>query len=153
MRGRLVYSIGHSSRSVLDFLNLLAIHSLSRLVDVRRYPGSRRHPQFTRDALKESLRSAGIDYVHLGESLGGYTQTDYREYVRSKEFLAGLDRLEALAEKGPTAFMCAEKLPWRCHRRFIAHELGQKGWQVLHILDQNTVWDAAQPFFAETRTD
>ncbi len=150
MNGHLVYSVGHSSRSIADFLVLLGAHKVSRLVDVRRYPVSRRHPQFKRDALKDSLRTAGIDYLHLGDQLGGYTQTEYREYVRTKAFLAGLHQLERLAEERPTAFLCAEKLPWQCHRRYIAHELGKKGWHVIHILDQNTVWDAEQPFLLNT---
>jgi uncharacterized protein (DUF488 family) len=84
VNGHLVYSVGHSSRSIADFLLLLGAHKVSRLVDVRRYPVSRRHPQFRHDALKDSLRTAGIDYLHLGDQLGGYTQTEYREYVRKE---------------------------------------------------------------------
>ena len=80
MNKRSVFSVGHSSRSVIEFLSLLTTHKITRLVDVRRFPVSRRHPQFTRDGLEESLRLAEIDYRHLGEPLGGFTEIEYREF-------------------------------------------------------------------------
>jgi uncharacterized protein (DUF488 family) len=119
-----------------------------RVADVRRFPVSRRHPQFSREPLHRELGGSGIEYVHLGENLGGYRQVTYEEYVGTVAFLHGLQALERLAREGPTAFMCAEKLPWQCHRRFIAQELIRRGWQVIHILDQNTVWDPEQPLLS-----
>jgi uncharacterized protein (DUF488 family) len=151
MKQRLIYSVGHSSRSIEDFLALLAAHDLERLVDVRRFSVSRRHPQFSREAFRDSLRLAGIDYQHLGEELGGYTKTPYREYIRTETFQRGFRELERVAAEKPTSFLCAEKLPWQCHRRFIAQELGTRGWEVIHILDRDTVWNADQPFLLQHR--
>jgi uncharacterized protein (DUF488 family) len=142
-RPNVVYSIGHSVRPAADFVELLLAQAVKRLADVRRFPVSRRHPQFSRDALSRALRQAGIDYLHLGEALGGYVEGRYADYARSTPFLGGVDALESLASERATAFMCAEKDPWRCHRRFIAEELQRRGWRVLHILDRDRVWNPA----------
>lgn len=143
-----VYSIGHSSRPIDEFLRILNLHGIVRLVDVRRFPASRRHPHFSREPLEKELRASRIEYIHLGNDLGGYTKVAYEDYVHSEAFLHGLQQLEGLAGKGPTVFMCAEKLPWHCHRRFISQELTKRGWQVIHILDQDTVWDPEQPLLS-----
>jgi uncharacterized protein (DUF488 family) len=127
-----------------ELLRILHAHDISSLVDVRSFPVSRRHPHFSREVLAGALRAAGIDYTHLGKHLGGHRKVAYEEYVHTEAFISGLQELERLAQSGPTVFMCAEKVPWQCHRRFIAQELMKRGWQVIHILDQNTVWDPEQ---------
>jgi uncharacterized protein (DUF488 family) len=123
---------------------------------VRRFPGSRRHPQFGADALAASLRSEGIGYEPFGEQLGGRRSRKdvegmgvelpdnsawrnasfraYADYLSTPAFAAGLERLEALGGGRPTAFMCAEAHPSRCHRRLIADALLARGWPVVHIL-------------------
>ena len=139
--GTLVYSIGHSSRSAESFLALLGYYGIECLVDVRRYPGSRRHPQFNQGTLETSLKQARIEYLHLGETLGGYRDVDYGEYQESDTFAAGVAALEKRGARSRCAFMCAEKVPWQCHRRFIAEALVKRDWTVRHILDEDTLWD------------
>jgi uncharacterized protein (DUF488 family) len=151
-----IYTVGHSTLPIEDFLSLLAGAGVNAVADVRRFPGSRRHPQFGADALAESLRLQGIDYESFREQLGGrrsrqdvvgtgVTPPDnsawrnssfraYADYMSTPAFAAGLERLEGLGTDRLTAFMCAEAHPSRCHRRLIADALRARGWRVLHIL-------------------
>jgi uncharacterized protein (DUF488 family) len=147
-----VFTVGHSTRPIEDLLALLAEHGVRTLVDVRRFPGSRRHPQYSRDALAASLAEAGIQYVHE-PGLGGRRAArpdsphtawrveafrGYADYMETPEFQAALERLIRRAEdqtEGQTvAILCAEAVPWRCHRRLISDALVARGVQVMHIL-------------------
>jgi uncharacterized protein (DUF488 family) len=127
---------------------LLTEHGIRVLVDVRRYPASRRHPQFGREALAASLAAAGIEYVHEPD-LGGRRAArpgsqhtawrveafrGYADHMESAEFAAALERLIQRAAGTPTAILCAEAVPWRCHRRLISDALVARGIEVLHIL-------------------
>ncbi len=147
-----IYTIGHSTRSIEQFLDLLRAHGIEELVDVRTIPKSRHNPQFGQEELAASLKQAGIDYVHLGK-LGGlrHSRKDsvnlgwqnssfrgYADYMATPEFQEGLDELKAIAEKKRVAIMCAEALPWRCHRSLTADALTTQGWQVLHIQSRKT---------------
>lgn len=143
-----IFTVGHSTRSQAELLELLRGADVRRLVDVRAHPGSQRHPQFGREELQRWLPEAGIDYVHMRE-LGGRRRADpesaegagwrepafraYAQHMRSPEFQAALERLEALAAEQPSAIMCAEALWWRCHRRLIADALTARGWLVEHL--------------------
>jgi uncharacterized protein (DUF488 family) len=129
-----IYTIGHSTHAIEKFLGLLQIHDIKSLVDVRRFPTSRKHPQFTKENLAQSLTQAGIVYVWLGEQLGGFRDGGYDAYLATDSFRKGLTELMALGSQQRTAFLCAEALYLRCHRRFIADELARQNWQVLHIL-------------------
>jgi uncharacterized protein (DUF488 family) len=129
-----LYSIGHSSLAAGVFLSHLQRFSISLLVDVRRYPVSRRHPQFSRGPLESLLSGASIDYLHLGEQLGGFRDGAYEAYMRTEPFRRGIATLRENAHREP-AFLCAEKNPWECHRRFIAEELSRLGLEVRHIVD------------------
>jgi uncharacterized protein (DUF488 family) len=144
-----IYTIGHSTRPIDAFLALLARSEIARLVDVRAFPGSRRHPHFSRDALAETLHTAGIEYLHR-PSLGGRRRLPanppptgwrnesfqaYALYMRTPEFHAALDDLIALAGEARTVIMCSEALPWRCHRSLISDALTARGITVEHILD------------------
>ena len=144
-----IWTIGHSNRPAAQFIELLTAHAVGLVADVRRFPGSRRHPQFGRDALENSLREAGIGYRHfpeLGGRRGGRLPDSpntawrveafnaYADHMQSDEFRAALDELAAEAERRPTAIMCAEALPWQCHRRLIADALIARGWTVLDIM-------------------
>ncbi|MBC7187767.1 MAG: DUF488 family protein, partial [Calditrichaeota bacterium] len=130
-----VYTVGHSSLSLEEFLARLRAHGIRRLVDVRRFPTSRAFPHFDREALAATLSAAGIDYRWLGEGLGGFRSGGYQGYVQTPEFGAALAELKTLADGLPTAVMCSEALFFRCHRRFIAEELVRQGWRVVHIID------------------
>ena len=143
-----VFTIGHSTRSSGELLELLAEHGIEVLVDVRRYPGSRRHPQFSRDALAAALAQAHIEYMHEPD-LGGRRAArpdsphvawrvdafrGYADHMETPEFQAALERLIALARERRTVILCAEAVPWRCHRRLISDALVAREVEVRHIL-------------------
>ncbi len=128
------YSIGHSSLPAEVFLSHLRRFEITLLADVRRFPMSGRHPQFNRKALQSFLEKDGIDYLHLGESLGGFREVAYEEYASTEPFRTGLGLLRSQAHR-EVAFMCAEKNPWECHRKFIAEELSRLGLEIRHIVD------------------
>lgn len=147
-----IYTIGHSTRSIEQFLGLLKAHNIEELVDVRTVPQSRHNPQFGQEELAAALQQAGIGYMHLGK-LGGLRQSSkdsinlgwqnssfrgFADYMATPEFQQGLDELKAIAEKKRVAIMCAEAVPWRCHRSLIADALTTQGWQVLHIQSKKT---------------
>jgi uncharacterized protein (DUF488 family) len=143
-----VYTVGHSVRPLADFIDLLRQARVGVLVDVRRYPASRRHPQFGRDALASAVAGHGIAYEHEPD-LGGrrqprrdspntaWTQAVFRGYadhMATPEFREALARVQARAAEATVAVMCAEAVPWRCHRQLIADALLAAGHRVMHIL-------------------
>src|SRR3954447_10412927 len=146
-----MYTIGHSTRPLADFLELLHENEVGRLADIRRYPGSRRYPHFSSESLAHALPEAGIAYVHMPE-LGGRRKPrpdspnaawrneqfrGYADYMDTDEFRAAIERLLAFPER--TAIMCAEAVPWRCHRNLVADDLLRRGVRVLHILGKGSV--------------
>ena len=143
-----LWTIGHSTRSIDEFLALLAEHRIEAVADVRRYPGSRRLPHFSREALCESLRGSDLEYVHI-PNLGGRRRArpdspntawrseqfrGYADYMMTEEFEAAFGELVDLAGRRRTAMMCAEALWWRCHRGLVADALKARGADVLHIV-------------------
>ena len=134
-----VYSIGHSNRSMEDFLDLLRQNKIKTLIDVRSFPVSR-WEQFKKENLSRLLSDKGFGYVYLGRELGGFRKGGYESYTRTDEFKKGLEELEAYALEEETALMCAERFPWRCHRRHISRALEEKGWKVIHIIDKDKTW-------------
>lgn len=139
--GPLVLTVGHSTRPIEEFVELLRAHGVKRVVDVRTVPRSRRNPQFDKDALPRSLRVAGIGYTHMG-ALGGLRKArpdsvntgwrnasfrGYADYMQTPEFARALEELIALAREERVAVMCAEAVPWRCHRSLIADALLVRG--------------------------
>jgi uncharacterized protein (DUF488 family) len=133
-----IFTIGHSAHAIETFLGLLTASGIETLVDVRSFPGSRRHPQFNRDTLSASLKNANIQYLHM-VTLGGRRKRQevaepYGEYAKTAPFRMVLTELEALAQSRAVAIMCAEALWWQCHRRIIAEELAKDGFAVTHIL-------------------
>jgi uncharacterized protein (DUF488 family) len=143
-----VFTIGHSTHAIERFVELLERPGVELVADVRRFPGSRRHPQFGAEALANSLAEAGIGYLSLGEELGGRRRArpdshnagwrsgqfrGYADHMASAEFAKGLARLEAAAVARPAAIMCAEGDWRRCHRQLIADAMAARGWHMLHI--------------------
>jgi uncharacterized protein (DUF488 family) len=146
-----IWTIGHSTRPLGDFLELLAANRIEAVADVRRHAGSRKYPQFNPDALRESLAANGVEYVPLPE-LGGRRRPrpdsrntawrnasfrGYADYMETMEFRLGIERLLALARRKRTAVMCAEAVWWRCHRALIADHLKANGFGVVHIVGAN----------------
>jgi uncharacterized protein (DUF488 family) len=144
-----VYTIGHGNRAIEEFLGLLREAAIECLVDVRAYPASRRHPQFSREALERSLAGAGIRYVWEGKALGGRRKAAvesphvalrsasfraYADHMATEEFRAGARRLLELANGARIAIMCAERLPWECHRNLVSDRLVADGFTVLHLI-------------------
>ena len=137
--GTLVYTLGTSTRSFDEFVAVLRRYGVEAVVDVRRFPSSR-FPYFSGEELARSLPQQGIDYYHQGEKLGGYRRGGYGAFSATEEFKQGLGELTEIAYQRTAAIVCAEKLPWRCHRRFIGAELSRRGWQVVHIIDEKQNW-------------
>lgn len=130
----ILYTIGTDKREIFDFLRLLKEYEIEKLIDVRRFPTSK-FDHFKSENLKGFLAHQGVEYVGLGDLLGGYRKGGYEQYMKSEDFKRGVDLLEREASERRTALVCAEIVPWRCHRRFIAHEMMEKGWKVIHIID------------------
>lgn len=143
-----IYTVGHSTRPIEEFLQLLRAHGIEQLADIRTVPRSKRHPHFSREALDAALERAGIRYRHFA-ALGGLrkprpdsTNTGwqhpgfrgYADYMQTEPFRLGLEELEKFAAAGKTTVMCAESVWWQCHRRLLADALLVRGRQVLHIL-------------------
>jgi len=134
-----IYTLGTSTRSPEEFLSLLKSYGIEVVADVRSFPTSR-FEHFTQRNLAGLVEDAGIRYLYLGRELGGYRRMGYVNYLATADFRAGLRKLERIASTRKTAFVCAERLPWKCHRRFIAGELEKRGWQVVHIIDEKKTW-------------
>jgi uncharacterized protein (DUF488 family) len=159
-----LWTLGHSNRELADFLALLHAEQVEHVADVRRFPGSRRHPHFNRDALAGALAESGIAYTHF-PALGGRrtkradsTQSAgwrvpafaaYADYMLTDEFARAFQELAGLAEKSRTAILCAEALPWQCHRRLIADQFIAKGWRVRDIIAPTNTQEHALPPFAK----
>lgn len=147
-----LHTIGHSTRALDDFLALLRREGIRHVADVRTFPGSRRYPHFGAEPLAAALARAGIAYSHhpaLGgrrrpraDSPNGAWRNEgfrgYADYMAGEEFARGVDGLLAIASREPVAVMCAEAVPWRCHRSLLADALVARGVEVRHITDART---------------
>jgi uncharacterized protein (DUF488 family) len=145
---QIVFTIVHSTRELAEFINLLQAHGVTKIADVRTIPRSRHNPQFNQETLPDALKTASIGYVHL-PGLGGlrHARADspnmawrnasfrgFADYMQTDEFAENLERLIGLAKNEHFALMCAEALPWRCHRSLIADALTVGGITVEHIM-------------------
>jgi uncharacterized protein (DUF488 family) len=147
-----IWTIGHSTRTIEEFIGSLQAHGIKLVADVRLLPGSKRYPQFNKEELANALKNNRIGYKHFPE-LGGRRKPrkdsrniawrndafrGYADHMETAEFASGIARLEKLAnEHGATAMMCAEAVWWRCHRSLIADYLKVQGAEVIHIIDAN----------------
>lgn len=150
---RTIYTLGHSTRSAADLLALLREHGMQQLVDVRRFPKSRRYPQFSRERLEPFLERAGIRYAHEPDMggrrsarpdspntawrVGGFRA--YADHMETPEFRVAFERLIRAAGHDRVAIMCAEAVPWRCHRQLISDLLVSEDWTVVHVLGPGRV--------------
>jgi uncharacterized protein (DUF488 family) len=144
-----IHTIGHGNRSIEEFIGLLREAGIGCLVDVRAYPASRRHPHFSQEALAKSLAEAGVRYVWEGKALGGRRKAGkdsphvglrnpafraFADHMATQDFRNGVARLSELARAASAAIMCAERLPWRCHRFLISDYLAAGGERVVHLV-------------------
>lgn len=143
-----IFTIGHSTHPIEEFIDLLRAHKIKQIIDIRTIPKSRHNPQFNSDSLAASLHAARMEYIHLKE-LGGlrHAKPDsinlgwrnasfrgYADYMQTKEFVVGLNRAITLAGERISALMCAEAVPWRCHRSLVSDALLVRGIRVLEII-------------------
>ena len=152
MDGNIVLTIGHSTRSLESFIELLRLNEVTIVVDVRSIPRSRKNPQYNKESLPVDLARAGIDYRHM-PSLGGLRHArhdspntgwenagfrGFADYMQTDEFEQGITELMEIAGKSKTVVMCAEAVPWRCHRWLISDTLVTRGWRVEHIISKTS---------------
>ena len=146
---KIIWTIGHSTRPLEYFIQMLHSFGIEVLVDIRSFPGSRRYPQFNKENLESSMPGNGIQYVHL-KALGGRRPAKprskntvwrnaafrgYADYMETGEFKIAVKQLEEIALKHKTAYMCSEAVWWRCHRSMVSDYLKADGWTVYHIMD------------------
>lgn len=147
-KATVIYTIGHSTHSLEQFIQMLLFFEIKNLVDIRRFPGSRKFPQFNQENLKESAAQHGIQYIYL-EGLGGRRKEPdksipsrwrnasfrgYAAYMNTADFDTAILQLQEIASKETTIYMCSEAVWWRCHRTLVSDYLKVKGWQVEHIM-------------------
>ncbi|HEY1922857.1 MAG TPA: DUF488 domain-containing protein [Tepidisphaeraceae bacterium] len=157
-----IFTIGHSTHPWPEFLSILQAHKIAAIADVRQFPGSRRFPHFNAEALAVELPKAGIEYLPF-RNLGGRRKPledspntawrnaafrGYADFMQTPAFAAGIEQLETAAAKQPTAIMCSEAVPWRCHRSLIADALLVRDWTVLDIFDERQIKPHALTPFA-----
>lgn len=149
---REIYAIGHSTRTIEAFISLLQAHAIEIVIDIRTIPKSRHNPQFNQEALKQALKASGIGYRHMKELGGlrhasadsintGWINASFRgfaDYMQTPPFQIALEKLEKIAEKKRCALMCAEAIPWRCHRSLVLDALSLRKWQGFHIQSRKT---------------
>lgn len=148
-----LYTIGHSTREIDSFIELLHLNKIAVLVDVRRFPGSRKFPHFNKEALAQSLKESGIEYLHCID-LGGRRKPKensnnlvwrnksfqaYADYMETEDFKNAIHTLTSLAQQKTTAIMCSEAVWWRCHRALISDYLKIDGWTILHIMSKTNL--------------
>jgi len=146
-----IWTIGHSTRTSEAFISLLKTFNIEQLVDVRRFPSSRKFSQFNKDNMESALLEKSIEYIHI-EALGGRRKASadsknmvwrhpsfrgFADYMETSDFQEAIKNLETLASKKRCAIMCSEAVWWRCHRSMISDQLKANGWQVIHIMGEN----------------
>ena len=152
---KVIYTIGHSNREIEEFIGLLKRFNIMVIFDVRRFPTSRKYPQYTKENLRETLQRVGIGYFWM-EDLGGYRgrirgaekykcfrAEGYRNYVawmQTDAWRKAFRKLVTIATRRTSAIMCAERIPWRCHRKLISDALLAKGFVVIHIIEANRTY-------------
>ena len=148
---KIVWTIGHSTRSLDEIVNILTSFQIEIVIDIRAYPGSKRYPHFNKESLITSLKDQKIEYVHL-PGLGGRRKPlpnstnsawrneafrGYADHMESKEFRDSIQRMEEIANEKRVVYMCSESVWWRCHRALVSDYLKARGWKVMHIMNES----------------
>jgi uncharacterized protein (DUF488 family) len=162
-----IWTVGHSNHPIEKFLSILQAHRIERVLDVRRFPASRKWPHFDASSLAATLPAGGIDYVAMPE-LGGRRKAlpdsphvawrsepfrGYADYMDTAEFATALEKAMTLARELRTALTCAEALPWRCHRSVLADAFLARGWEVLEIINEKEARPRKLPGFARVERE
>jgi len=134
-----IFTLGTDRRSEEDFVEILHAYDIKAVIDVRRFPRSRIQI-FKKENLEPLLKREGIEYHFLGLELGGFRKGGYIAHTITDDFRKGVDLLESIAERKISVIVCAERFPWKCHRKWIARELQKRGWDVEHIIDKGKTW-------------
>ena len=133
-----IYTLGHSTRSFEEFLSILKKFRVELVIDVRRFPSSKKFPWFNKENLERELGKEKIEYIHFPE-LGGYRKEGYANFAKSEEFKKAVEKLLEVIDEKVAAIFCSEILWWRCHRRYIANHLAKLGHRVIHIFDKDRI--------------
>lgn len=134
-----IFTLGTSRRSEEDFIEILLAYSIGALIDVRSFPRSK-IVTYTRAYLEDLLKREGIEYHYLGKELGGFRKGGYTAYTLTDDFSQGIGQVESIACNKVSVLVCAERFPWKCHRKWISRELHNRGWVVEHIIEKGKVW-------------
>lgn len=134
-----IFTLGTDRRSEEDFVEILHAYAVEALIDVRSVPKSK-ISTFNRHSLEGLLKNEGMEYHYLGAELGGFRKGGYIAYILTDDFLRGIEKLESIAGNRLSVIICAERFPWKCHRKWISRELHRRGWHVEHVIDKGKVW-------------
>jgi uncharacterized protein (DUF488 family) len=134
-----IYTLGTGLRSLEDFFEIIIGRGIEAVIDVRSYPTSKLD-HFRKTDLESSVAGELLEYHDLGKHLGGFRKGGYEKYTFTEDFKTGMKKLIEIVSQKTSVIICAEHFPWKCHRRFIARALQQKGWEVVHIIDKGKVW-------------
>lgn len=137
---KIIFTMGTSNRTFKEFVEMLRVYKIEMVIDVRSFPTSK-FLHFQKEALAQSLAEENFGYFYLGKELGGFRQGGYEAYTQKLEYLVGIELLERMASRCRSVVICAERFPWRCHRRFIGRSLMERGWNVKHIVDRERIWE------------
>lgn len=130
-----IFTLGHSTRTIQEFLEILKSFKIDLVVDVRRFPSSKKFPWFSKENLEKELKENKIQYVHFPE-LGGYRKEGYESFSKTEDFAKNIERVLEIIDKKTVAILCSEYLWFRCHRRYISNYLARMGIKVTHIFDK-----------------
>lgn len=134
-----IYTLGTSNREYGEFIALLNKFHINCVIDIRRFPTSKLE-HFQKNNLEKLLLQEKIKYIYLGKELGGYRKGGYKSYMKTEEFKRGIEAILKIAEEKITALLCAEKFAWKCHRRYVAQALKERGCEVIHIINKTKIW-------------
>jgi uncharacterized protein (DUF488 family) len=134
-----IFTLGTSLRSFEDFIEIINFYNIEAVIDIRSYPSSKLD-HFKRTNLESLLKNEMFTYRYLGKELGGFRRGGYYNYTKTEEFESGIHLLESIASAKTSSVICAERFPWKCHRRYVARALKRRGWEVEHIIDKGKVW-------------
>lgn len=139
-----IFTLGLDRRDEEDFIEILFAYDIKAAIDVKTPIRSSKMPAFTGKNLKELLEREGLEYHFLGDDLGGLRKGGYKAYVLTDDFRQGIERLEVIAYNKLSVVVCTEKLPWKCHRKWISRALQKNGWHIEHIIDKGKIWTPTQ---------